>query len=40
MGKVATLQELETHWNFIDLLNAHEALDVQQEMEAEQKRKQ
>lgn len=32
--KIATLQEIETHWDINDLLDAHEALDVQDEMEA------
>jgi hypothetical protein len=34
MAKIATLQEIETHWSIDDLADAHEALDIQQEAEA------
>lgn len=31
--KIATLEEIENHWSFIDMLDAHEALDIVDEME-------
>jgi hypothetical protein len=37
---VATLQEIETHWSLDDLIDAHEALDLQAaaDLEASQKK--
>lgn len=32
--KIATLEEIESHWDINDLFDAHEALDVLDEMEA------
>ena len=29
IAKIATLQEIETHWSIDDLEDAHEALDLQ-----------
>jgi hypothetical protein len=31
---IATLQEIETHYTLTDLLDAHEALDLQEEADA------
>ena len=32
--RIATLQEIETHWSIDDLADAHEALDIQYEAQA------
>lgn len=34
LRKVATLEEIETHYSLYDLLDIHEALDVQEDAEA------
>jgi hypothetical protein len=34
IAKVTTLREIEESWSIDDLLDAHEALDIQQEHEA------
>lgn len=31
IAKVATLQEIETHYSLVDVLDANEALDIEQE---------
>jgi len=33
LAKVATLEEIERSWSINDLMDAHEALDIQQEAE-------
>ena len=33
LSEIATLQEIETHWNIIDLMDANEALDIKAEQE-------
>ena len=33
-ARIATLQEIDTHWSIDDLADAHEALDIQAEAEA------
>ena len=33
LAKIATLREIEEFWNLCDLMDAHEALDLQLEME-------
>lgn len=33
LAQVVTLQELETHWSVVDMLDAHEAIDLQEEAE-------
>jgi len=33
LAQVVTLQEMETHWSVVDMLDAHEALDLQEETE-------
>jgi hypothetical protein len=33
LSQVVTLQELELHWSVVDMLDAHEALDLQDEAE-------
>ncbi len=33
LAKVATLEEIERSWSLNDLMDAHEALDIQQEAE-------
>ena len=33
LRKIATLEEIETHWSLTDMLDAHEALDIMDEME-------
>ena len=35
VGRVATLREIEVHWSLIDLLDANEALDLQELADAE-----
>jgi len=35
LAKIATLSELDTHYSFMDLVHANDALDVQEEMERE-----
>jgi hypothetical protein len=37
--RIATLEEIESHWSIDDLADAHEALDIQQEAEARAYRK-
>jgi hypothetical protein len=34
LRRVATLQELETHWSYLDLLRAHDACDIEDELQA------
>lgn len=34
MEKIATLQEIETHYNFMDVVRRNEALDAWQEAQA------
>jgi len=34
VAKIATLEEIETHYDLVDLLDANEALDLQDEAEA------
>jgi len=31
VARIATLEEIDTHWSINDLADAHEALDIQQE---------
>jgi len=41
-SKVATLEALDTHWSLMDMADAHEALDLQEQTEidlAEKQRK-
>ncbi|MCK5316397.1 MAG: hypothetical protein KAJ55_00705, partial [Anaerolineales bacterium] len=33
LAKITTLQEIENHWSLCDILDVHEALDIQQEAE-------
>lgn len=33
LAQIATLQEIETHWGMLDLISAHEALDIQHDAE-------
>ena len=33
LSQVTTLQEMETHWSVVDMLDAHEALDLQEDAE-------
>lgn len=33
MRRIATLQEIETHWSYLDLVHANEALDIADEIE-------
>lgn len=33
LAKVVTLQEIDGHWNLLDVAEAHEALDIQREAE-------
>ena len=33
IAKIATLKEIEEHWSLVDLINAHEVLDVQDDAE-------
>lgn len=37
--KVATLEEIESHWDITDLLDANEALDVMDDLERLQAKK-
>jgi len=42
ISKVATLEALDTHWSLMDMADAHEALDLQEQTEidlAEKQRK-
>ncbi len=34
MKGIVTLQELDTHWTLCDIMDAHEAMDIQEEAEA------
>jgi hypothetical protein len=34
LAGMVTLQELDTHWTLCDLMDAHEALDIQSEANA------
>jgi hypothetical protein len=34
LAKITTLQEIEEHWSLSDLLDAHEALDIQEDIAA------
>ena len=34
MRKVASLQEIDSHWDLKDVLDAHEALDIMDEIES------
>ncbi len=31
LAKIATLEEIDRAWSLVDLMDAHEALDIQQE---------
>lgn len=33
LAKIATLQEIENHWSLLDLVIAHEVLDIQDDAE-------
>ena len=33
LAGLTTLQEIETHWSFADLLDAHEVLDIKEDVE-------
>jgi hypothetical protein len=33
LAKYATLQEIESHWSFLDLLDCHEAMSVKSDLE-------
>ena len=33
IAKVTTLREIETHYDLVDMLDLHEALDIQEEAE-------
>jgi hypothetical protein len=37
--QVATLQEVETYYSYLDILKAHEILDIKEEMKQEEIRK-
>jgi ABC-type uncharacterized transport system substrate-binding protein len=37
--KIATLQEIETHWSVDDLADAHELMDYQEHLEAQEAQK-
>lgn len=39
LSKIATLAELDTHYSFMDLVHANDALDIQEEMEREAQEK-
>jgi hypothetical protein len=39
MREKATLQEIETHWSYYDLVLANEALDITDEIEEEAHRR-
>lgn len=33
LAQIVTLKELDTHWSVVDMLDAHESLDLQEEAE-------
>ncbi len=35
LAKVATLQEIETHYSILDVMTANEVLDIQEEADAQ-----
>jgi len=36
VARLATLQEIETHWSLLDLLDAHDVLDAKEKAEKNQ----